>query len=482
MDPNKSPPRPRKAVSAAMGAEGQSFDVPPQDELQGYNPFIHTQAENIGHSGSSANTSSSQAIASSSQDDNSGLDPLNDPVMFQMRDEVRQSWPEGRPNRQINEDVFRGITQGTNRALNRTRYRDYDSIPFLQRFPGTEGFPDYIQIEYKDDNPRWVMSQHKLEKLNQYQQNLPQIPIGSKKRAQESRQRSREVMRAMKREKDKGRARQLLMRSKALLRRRLATRPMGSEGRGVMMPYRRGNLALAKKRAQESRQRSRNVMRAMKREKDKGRARQLLMRSKALLRQRLATRPNPEIMKRLRRKKAKKQSWKGMAHRMVYQRSPYKVHSQNLAKVKQHMQKRRKMARRGAPSIVFSELQSKRHIKPIKVKYKYGYNKKHVKRLPKTLHRIKEKIEPQDQGLQYFPTEFRGFPPRPIAKPFLVPASRLTSPTRDVRPPLTPSPSRQAAPHSPLHFHFDSPLSSPRYSSDEEMDIDDTDADTDAEN
>ena len=426
MDPNKSPPRPRKAVSAAMGAEGQAFDVQPQDELRDYNPLIHTQVENIGPSGSSAN-------ASSSQDDNSGLDPFNDPVIFQMRDEVRQRWPEGRPNRQINEDVFRGITQGTNRALNRTRYQDYDSRSFLERFPGSEGYPDYIKIKYKKDDPRWVMSQHKLEKLNQYRQNLPQ-------------------------------------------------RPMGSEGRGVMMPYRRGNLALAKKRAQESRQRSRNVMRAMKREKDKGRARQLLMRSKALLRQRLATRPNPEIMKRLRRKKAKKQSWEGMAHRMVYQRSPYKVHSQNLAKVKQHMQKRRKMARRGAPSIVFSELQSKRHIKPIKVKYKYGYNKKHVKRLPKTLHRIKEKIEPQDQGPQYFPTEFRGFPPRPIAKPFLVPASRLTSPTRDVRPPLTPSPSRQAAPHSPLHFHFDSPLSSPRYSSDEEMDIDDTDADTDAEN
>ena len=434
MDPNKSPPRPRKAVSAAMGAEGQAFDVQPQDELRDYNPLIHTQVENIGPSGSSANASSSQAIASSSQDDNSGLDPLNDPMIFQMRDEVRQRWPEGRPNRQINEDVFRGITQGTNRALNRTRYQDYDSRSFLERFPGSEGYPDYIKIKYKKDDPRWVMSQHKLEKLNQYRQNLPQ-------------------------------------------------RPMGSEGRGVMMPYRRGNLALAKKRAQESRQRSREVMRAMKREKDKGRARQLLMRSKALLRRRLATRPNPEVMKRLRRKQAQKQSWEGMEHRMVYQRSPYEVHSQSIAKVKHHLKMRRKMAKRGEPSILGSRLESKRDIKPIKVKYKYGYDKKHVKRLPKTLHYIKEKEEPHDQEPQYFPTEFRGFPPRPIPKPFLVPAVRLTSPTREISVrPKTPSPSHQTPPDTPFIYQFDSPLSFASYSSDEEIDVDDTDADTEAEN
>ena len=418
MDPNKqNRSRSRRPVSAARGSEDQPLNVPPEDQQLPVDLSNYAQQEVIDLSCLDTSTEKKEH------------DPATDPMIAYLRDEVDDKWYEGKPNRSISREVFQGMTIGTNKAFNEINKRFRDSRPFEVKFPG------YVEVRFGKD-PRWLMSRKKRYDLYKT--------------------------------------------------RRIPERPVGSEGRGVMMPYRRGNLALAKKRARESRQRSKEVMRAMKREKDKGRARQLLMRSKALLQQRLATRPNPEVMQRYQRKKAKKQSWKGMAHRQVYQRSPYKVHSQNISMVKNHMHKRRQMAQRGIPSIwnPQSKLGSKRDINPISVQTETGYDISRVRSLPPTLEKhleteIFQPVYQMNTGPQYFPATFRGFPPRPIPRPFLLPDPRLTTP------PASPIPSSASSSGgydlSDSSSSDSSPGSSTESSSDEYMQIEDTDADTEME-
>ena len=344
-------------------------------------------------------------------------DPATDQMIERMRKEVERMWPGGKPDRSISKEVFQGMTNDTNRAFNEEIKRSRNLRPFEAKFPG------YTRV-YIGKDPRWVMDQKKRDDLYKI------------------------------------------------------------ANRGDLA--KRGNLALMKKRAQESRQRSREVMRAMKREKDKGRARQLLMRSKAFLQQRSVTRPNPEVMEREQRKQTKKESWKGMAHRMVYQRSPYKVHSQNRAMVTRHMQKRRQMAERAIPRIKNprSKLASRRDIKPIPVQTETGYDTSRVKSLPTKLdkHVETEKFQSvyQDTGPPYFPTTFRGFAPRPIPRPFLIPVSRLTT---------SPASSILSSASGSQISHNLSDTSSPgsalgsssESSSDDEMQTEDTDADTEME-
>ena len=359
----------------------------------------------------------SDPSATDASTENQEHDPVTDPIIAGMRNEVNNKWYGRKPDRSISREVFQGMTIGTNKEFNEMNERFRDLRPFEDRFP------DYTQV-YIGKDTRWFMNQKKRDDL-------------------------------------------------------------------YKIANRRGNLALMKKRAQESRQRSREVMRAMKRERDKGRARQLLMRSKALLQQRLATRPNPEVMQRYQRKKAKKQSWKGMAHRQVYQRSPYKVHSLNKSMVKDHMHKRRQMAQRGISKIrnPQSELGSKRDIKPIPVQRETGYDISRVRSLPTKLEKhleteIFQPVYQMNTGPQYFPTTFRGFPPRPIPRPFLLPDPRLTTP------PASPIPSSASSSGGSDLSDSSSLGSSPgsstedsssESSSDEEMQIEDTDADTEIE-
>ena len=440
MDPNQqNQPRPVRPVSAARGSADQDFDVPPEPQQQlEYDPFLDFKEEEIDHSGQSAtdastfHASTGSQSATSSAEKNQEYDPATDPMIEHMRNEVEHKWYGAIPDESIFHEVFQGMTAGTNKAFKDTQERSRDSTPFETRFPG------YVRVQYGKD-PRWHMTLRKRIDLFK----LRRIPQG----------------------------------------------PRGSESRGVMMPYRRGNLALAKKRAQESRQRSRNVMRAMKREKDKGRARQLLMRSKALLQQRLATRPNPEVMQRYWRKKAKKNSWKGMEHRMVFQRSPYKVHSQNISMVKNHMHKRRRMAQLGFPSLWnVNDFASKRDIRPIPVQRETGYDISRVRSLPPTLNILPETeiYYPEDQlniGEPYFPKKFRGFPRRRIPKPFLIPVPRLTTPPASPRPSSPSSSEDSDVTHhlSDSSFEGSNSGSSTESFSDEDMQIDDTDADTEME-
>ena len=425
MDPNQQDqPRPQKAVSAAKGSEEQPFDTPPEPKQQlEYDPFLDFEEEEIDHSDQSTTDELTE---------NQEHDQATDPTIERMRAEVEHEWQGGKPDGSISPQLFYGMTAGTNKAFKDTQERSRDSNLFETMFPG------YVRVNIGND-PRWFMSRRKRYDLYKTRR----IPEGS----------------------------------------------VGSEGRGVMMPYRRGNLALAKKRARESRQRSREVMRAMKREKDKGRARQLLMRSKALLRQRLATRPNPEVMKRLRRKKAKKDSWEGMEHRQVFQRSPYKVHSQNISMVKDHMHKRRYLAQHGFPRIRYvKQFASKPDIRPIPVQAETGYDISRVRSLPPTLEKVPETeiYYPDDQlniGEPYFPKKFRGFPRRRIPKPFLIPVPRLTTPPASPRP-SSPSSSEDSdvTRHlSDSSFEGSNSGSSIESFSDEDMQIDDTDADTEME-